>query len=73
MENKAKEETAEEQSSLRESRVEQSETSMLFYCLKLESCYLQSGAIRGNYKEVKDAGERIEKILVELEKLKLNK
>jgi hypothetical protein len=46
---------------------------MLFYCLKLESCYLQSGAIRGNLKEVKEAGDRIKRILAELEALKTEK
>ena len=54
-------------------KAKSSEIEMVFHCLKLESCYLQSGAIRGNYKEVKDAGERIEKILAELETLKPEK
>ena len=69
MPDKANGETADEGGRAERRRNE----AMVFYRLKLESCYLQSGAIRGNYKEVKDAGQRIEKILVELEKLKVEK
>lgn len=42
--------------------------AMMFYQLKLESCYLQSGSIKGDFKVVKDAAERITNLVKRLEK-----
>lgn len=42
--------------------------AMMFYQLKLESCYLQSGSIKGDFKAVKDAAERITDLVKRLEK-----
>lgn len=41
---------------------------MLYYQLKLESCYLQSGSIKGDFKAVKEAAERITNLIKKLEK-----
>ena len=42
--------------------------AMMFYQLKLESCYLQSGSIKGDFKVVKDAAERSTNLVKRLEK-----
>ena len=42
-----------------ETKERKQEKSMLFYQLKLESCYLQSASIKENEKDVKAAAERI--------------
>lgn len=44
------------------------EEFMLYYQLKLESCYLQSGSIKGDFKAVKEAAERITNLIKKLEK-----
>lgn len=42
--------------------------TILYYQLKLESCYLQSGSIKGDFKAVKEAAERITCLIKKLEK-----
>ncbi len=42
------------------------EKSMLFYELKLESCYLQSASIKENEKNVRAAAERIARLIKKL-------
>ena len=44
------------------------EEFMLYYQLKLESCYLQSGSIKSDFKAVKEAAERITDLVKKLEK-----
>lgn len=41
---------------------------MVYYQLKLESCYLQSGSIKGDFKAVKGAADRIANLIKRLEK-----
>lgn len=45
---------------------ERKNKSMLFYQLKLESCYLQSASIKENEKDVKAAAERIGELVKKL-------
>lgn len=42
------------------------EKSILYYQLKLESCYLQSGSIKEDFKAVKEAADRITKLVKQL-------
>lgn len=51
-----------------QTKEQKQERSMLFYELKLESCYLQSGSIKGDFKAVKEAAERITDLIKKLEK-----
>ena len=49
-----------------ETKERKQEKSMIFYQLKLESCYLQSASIKENEKDVKAAAERIGELVKKL-------